>query len=141
MNNSKNVKIFYDGRCGLCHNFIRFVLSKMTKNHPFFFASQEGKIFKNLKKHLFNTVFYESIIVYNEKKDKVLIKAEAIILILTYLKWPWRGIGFLLKGIPLRVSNFFYDCIAKVRHRLFKKPKNSCPIIPVDWKVFFEEAD
>lgn len=138
MKTTKQIGIFYDGSCGLCHAFVRFSLTRMRVNQPFFFAPQEGETFRTLKDQFHHTFFPDSIIVCNMSEQKIFTKSEGIVEVLTCLKWPWRGFGYLLKMIPIRASNGAYDYVAKVRYQLFQKPKNDCPIVPQEWKKFFK---
>lgn len=84
-------------------------------------------------------LFPDSIAVYIEKENKVVFKGEAVILILHALKWPWKGAGILLRWIPVQITNFFYDCLAKIRHKLFKHSNRVCVPIPQKWKKLFED--
>ena len=130
------ITVFYDGTCGLCHRFVLFILSHM-KTEIFIFSPQNGKSFKAIENSELH--FGKSIVIYIENSAKVFYKADAIKIILSHLKWPWRWIGSFLKCFPPPLLNFLYDCVAKVRHRLFKKPKEACPILPSNWVKFFED--
>jgi predicted DCC family thiol-disulfide oxidoreductase YuxK len=132
------IKIFYDGTCGLCHSFVRFTLSHMRDGDPFLFSPQGGIAFKAVAKDLPQN-FTESIVVYEPNEKRFFFKAEAIALILCSMNSPWRGLGLVLKYLPSKVSNFFYNFVARIRHKLFKKPSGACPIVPQKWRAFFEE--
>ena len=116
------LSIFYDGSCGFCHSFVRFVLSENRARAPFRFAPLESKR-------------ADSIMV--EEEGRVLYKSEAVFRVLASLGGLWRVIGWLLSKVSTKVSNFIYDKIASIRHRLFAAPKESCPIIPPDLREFF----
>lgn len=137
--NQGKLRIFYDGTCGLCHRFVRFSLSRMTPQNPLYFSPLEGSTFKKIEKNFPNHFFPDSIVVYDETCKKLLFKSEAVIKVLSMLIQPWKLIGFILKGVPLFISNRVYDFIAKIRRRLFKKPKQSCPTLPEKWKKYFKD--
>lgn len=126
--------IFFDGNCGLCHKFIYFAVSKM-KGEPFLFASQESRAFQNIS----NRFIYpaDSIVVFLTKKEQLFSRGEAIRLIFSYLRHPWKVVAYLLYLIPSFLLNFGYTVVAKWRHRFFKRPEASCPIIPLSWQKFF----
>jgi len=130
--------VFYDGKCGFCHFFVRFTIAKIGKKQPFIFSTQQGKAFKALKERFPDTDFPDSIVVLNRRDGKISFKSEAIILILRFLRSPWKEIGSFLNILPMRFVNLFYDCIAKVR-RGFKKPQQACPIVPKEWRKFFND--
>lgn len=100
-------------------------------------SGKTGAVFSNLKGHLSTAAFPDTIILYNESKDEIFIKAESVAIILSSLAFPWKVIGFILKGVPLIISNYFYDLTAKIRLRFFEKPKNICPIVSQKFKNFF----
>jgi predicted DCC family thiol-disulfide oxidoreductase YuxK len=139
MIDSKKNVIFYDGDCGLCHSCILFILPRMKKLQPFYFASQKGLAFRELKNDFPKTKFPDSIALYIQSKGEIFFKVEAVSIILTSLKWPWVLIGILLKIIPFRISNYFYDLIARRRRSLFKKTGNLCNLISKESRQFFLE--
>ena len=130
------IRVFYDGTCGLCHRFVLFILSNMEAE-IFIFSPQSGSSFKTIQNSELN--FGESIAICLENSAKVYYKADAIKIILTYLKYPWNWLGSFLKCFPSPLLNFLYDCVARIRHRFFKKPKEACPIVPASWLKFFED--
>ena len=42
----------------------------------------------------------------------------------------WRIFGWMLRAVPVTVRNAVYDFVARVRHRLFARPAEGCPVIP-----------
>lgn len=137
--NQEKLRIFYDGTCGLCHRFVRFTLSRVTPQTFLYFSPLGGRTFKRLEKNFPRHTFPDSIVVYNEIDEELFFKSQAVVKILSVLTQPWKSIGFILRGIPLFISNRAYDLIAKIRRKFFKKPKQSCPIIPEKWKKHFED--
>ncbi len=116
----KPITLFFDGTCGLCHEFIRFVAFRMKDNSPFQFCPQDT---------------IDSVIV--EYQGKVLHKTEAIILILSHLSWPWTLLAFCLRLIPLTIANWGYDQVSKIRHKISKKPQTICPLLPAKLQKYF----
>jgi predicted DCC family thiol-disulfide oxidoreductase YuxK len=50
----------------------------------------------------------------------------------------WRLISIVASWIPLAVLNAGYDFVARTRHRLFARPDDACPIVPVHLRDRFE---
>lgn len=130
------IRIFYDGDCGLCHRFVVFTLHNMQKDR-FVFSPQNGPTFKKYENRIKRAG--ETIIIYNEKEDFFLYKGAAVRYVLFYFKWPWKIFAYILTCFPSIILDFLYDCIAKVRHKFFQKPKSSCPILPKKWMKYFED--
>jgi len=124
-----NLSVFYDGSCGFCHSFVRFVLSENKGQAPFRFAP--------LDRRFSITSMPNSIVV--EEQDRLLFKSEAVLRVLTSLGGVWKILALLLSFVPTNLSNYIYDGIARIRHRLFAKPKESCPMIPSEMREFFRE--
>ena len=125
---SGKLAVFYDGACGFCHAFVRFVLSENLHQAPFRFAP--------LQSRFPSSALPNSIVV--EIDGKTLHKSAAISHILASLGGLWKILSLLLSLIPIKLADLFYDAIARIRHRLFAKPKESCPIIPLELRQYFD---
>jgi len=130
------IRIFYDGDCGLCHRFVVFTLQNM-REEIFVFSPQKGASFNKYKNKAKEVD--QSIIIYNEENGSFFYKGNAIRFMFLYFKWPWKAIAYLLNCFPPVLLDILYDCVAKIRHKLFKKPKGSCPILPSKWMKYFDE--
>ncbi len=119
------LEVFYDGTCGFCHTFVRFVLSENKARVPFRFTPLDTR---------FPTI-PNSIVVKDQ--DRLLFKSEAVFRVLASLGGVWKILSFLLSFVPLKLSNFVYDLVARIRYRIFAKPKEACPIIPSEMREFF----
>lgn len=131
-----SLQVFYDGSCGLCHNFIRFTLSENIHTTSFVFMPLQGKAFQELVKREDIKSLPDSIVVYDPDSKILFYKSKAIIRVLENLGGLWRCIAYILKLIPLRISNVGYDMIARIRHKLFRKPDAICSVLPREWKQF-----
>jgi predicted DCC family thiol-disulfide oxidoreductase YuxK len=102
--------VLYDAHCNFCSAIVRYFKQKDNTNSILWLANNSKKgtvIIKELKleKHI------DSIIWTDEKN--YLIKSIAIIKILEILNWETRH---LLNLFPTKLTDFFYDCIAKNRY-------------------------
>lgn len=130
-------RIFYDGSCGLCHYFVRFTLTRMKK--PFFFSPLQGSTFSELIKTKKVVCVPDSIVVYDKKQDRMYFKIEAVLYVLHSLGKGWEYLARLISCIPICIANAGYDFVAKMRRKIFKKPKDFCPILSQDLKIFFKD--
>ena len=132
----QSLQVFYDGSCGLCHGFIKFSLSENTYKNSLVFMPLQGKTFQAFIKFENIAFLPDSIVVYDPDSKILFYKMKAIIRVLEHLGGLWRCIAYLLKFIPLTISNIVYDIVAKKRHKFFKKPNAICPLLPPEWKQF-----
>lgn len=130
-------RVFYDGSCGLCHYFVRFTLTRMKK--PFIFSPLQGRTFFELIKTKKIEYVPDSIAVYDKEQDRIYFKIEAILYVLRSLGKSWKCLARLISCVPICIANAGYDFIAKIRGKIFKKPKDVCPILSQDLRKFFKE--
>ncbi len=115
--------VLYDGVCGLCNNFVKFVV-RHDHSQTFLFASlQSDFAYRALSKHNcnpkdLNTVFV--IVDYGLKSERLLLRAKAAIYVLSRLGVGWRFFA-LLNLLPDSLLDFTYNFIAKYRYQWFGK--------------------
>ncbi|MCB0318521.1 MAG: DUF393 domain-containing protein [Bdellovibrionales bacterium] len=126
--------IFYDGECGLCHRWVKFVLSEDPYGERFQFATLQSKAFERVSKDLSENV---DSIVLTKTDGKSLIKSSAIVHILKSLGGLWLLTSWVLFLIPKFIRDFAYEIIAKIRYSLFKKPNDACPLMPPELRRRF----
>jgi predicted DCC family thiol-disulfide oxidoreductase YuxK len=124
MNKKKHI-ILYDGECTFCSFWVKFVL-KRDKKDQFRFASLQSMTgiyyadMHNIDENI------DSVILIN-KDGTSLIKTDAVFEILYLL----GGLGKFLYGLkifPRFTRDFFYDIIAKMRYKLFKRKACELPL-------------
>jgi predicted DCC family thiol-disulfide oxidoreductase YuxK len=49
----------------------------------------------------------------------------------------WRVVAALIGWVPRPIRDVVYGLIAKVRYRLFARPKEACPMLPPDLRSRF----
>ena len=126
INNLKNNEvIIYDGICVLCNKYIKWVLDK-DKENLFLISNLQSKFteekFPELRK-------IDSVAVI-KKNGEIVQKSKAVNHILKSIN-RLILLRTILNILPLSISNFFYDIIAKSRYKVFGKYE-SCPIIKVE---------
>tara|TARA_B100000530_G_scaffold331310_1_gene275851 strand:+ start:905 stop:1306 length:402 start_codon:yes stop_codon:yes gene_type:complete len=126
INNLKNNEvIIYDGICVLCNKYIKWVLDK-DKENLFLISNLQSKFteekFPELRK-------IDSVAVI-KKNGEIIQKSKAVNHILKSIN-RLILLRTILNILPLSISNFFYDIVAKSRYKVFGKYE-SCPIIKVE---------
>ena len=128
--------IFYDGRCGLCHRFVRFVLTR-DQSEAFHFAPLESELFRARVPENNRVALPDSLVLLTTD-GTILTRSEAVLHILRRLGGVWRLLASLIGAIPITGRDWLYDQIARIRHRLFRRPQDSCPIVPTHLRDRFD---
>ena len=131
INNLKNNEvIIYDGICVLCNKYIKWVLDK-DKENLFLISNLQSKFteekFPELRK-------IDSVAVI-KKNGEIVQKSKAVNHILKSIN-RLILLRTILNILPLSISNFFYDIIAKIRYKIFGK-YDSCPLPDQQYKSRF----
>ncbi len=121
--------IYYDGHCGLCHGFVKFVLARDAKER-FHFAPLD-KLPAVERQGLPDSVVVRTA-------AGLLVKSDAALYILTGLGGVWQMLAACARVFPKTLRNFFYDGIAKARYRIFGKRDDVCPLVPPRLRNRFE---
>ena len=120
--------LLYDGVCGLCDRFVRFVLAH-DRGRRFRFAPMQSPVGRNLVSAFgrdpdrLDTVYV--IVEYRSAAGRVLSRSAAALFVLGQLGWPWR-LATVLRRVPAAPRDWLYDRVAAHRYRLFGRHA-SCP--------------
>ncbi len=131
----KKTLIAYDGNCGLCHGWVKFVL-RYDKQEKFNFTPLQSEYFKIIAKQSKKTI-PDSVVVFEE--EQIWFKTSAIIFILRNLGFGWKLLGNLIWIIPRFIRNWGYDLVASLRKKLWKQPRQACPIVPQELRDRFTQ--
>ena len=131
INNLKNNEvIIYDGICVLCNKYIKWVLDK-DKENLFLISNLQSKFteekFPELRK-------IDSVAVI-KKNGEIVQKSKAVNHILKSIN-RLILLRTILNILPLSISNFFYDIVAKSRYKVFGK-YDSCQLPEPEYKSRF----
>ena len=135
---ARHTMVFYDGACGLCHRTVRFAIARDRGGRRFRFAALGGRAFRRLVPEALRRGLPDSIVVLTPD-GTLLARSAAVIHILERIGGPWRLPGGLLALVPQGIRDLGYDGIARVRHRLFGRPADACPVTPPELRKRFEE--
>lgn len=120
--------LLYDGVCGLCDRFVRFVLARDHRRR-FRFAMLQGPVGRDLvaasggDPDRLETVHV--VVDYRSESGRMLTRSAAALFVLGQLGWPWR-LATILRGVPAAPRDWLYNRVAAHRYRLFGRHA-SCP--------------
>jgi predicted DCC family thiol-disulfide oxidoreductase YuxK len=122
--------VFFDGVCGLCNQFVDYLISS-DKNQVLTFAALQGKTAEKtlpIEFQLLETVVYL-------RDGKVWTRSTAALKILIDLG-GWHRVNGIFFIFPRPLRNWVYGYISKNRYKWFGK-RESCRIpLPFEKKLF-----
>ncbi len=130
--------IFYDGTCGLCHRWVKFVMPRDRDGSKFVFAPLQGDTFANAVPEPQRAELPDSIIVQTADGTLLMMKSNAVLHILRRLGGVWGFLAAIARFVPRGIRDLFYDRVAAVRHKFFKKPHDACPLMPPELRGRFK---
>ncbi|PIK13652.1 DCC1-like thiol-disulfide oxidoreductase family protein [Halobacteriovorax sp. JY17] len=120
--------IFYDGDCGLCNHFVKFVL-RFEKENLFYFSPLNSKLaLSTLNEQNLDTVVLL-------KNGDEFHRSDAALLILKEMKFP-ISCCYLLRLIPRFLRDSVYKVIARNRSHFLQGDKQ-CLLPTIDQRSRF----
>ena len=123
--------ILYDGVCGLCNRFVRFVL-KRDKHERFRFASLQSELAATiLQRHGINPQILDTAYLvrnYNTPEEHLLARNDAVAAVFTELGGIWKIWAWMLQLLPRSFRDWRYNLVARNRYRIFGK-YDTCPLL------------
>jgi predicted DCC family thiol-disulfide oxidoreductase YuxK len=119
--------LFYDGDCGLCHLWVRFVLA-LDPGGRMRFAPLGGETFLERVAQEDRTGLPDSLVVVTED-GRLLTRSAGVLHLLRDMGGAWGVLAAVVSLCPSRLADALYDGVARVRHNLFPKPHGSCPVV------------
>ena len=116
MNSESNNIVFFDGLCGLCSQFVDFVL-KVDKNHRFKFSPLQSD-FAGQKLPAELTRDLSTVVIIID--GQIYTKARAVLTLFDRLGGVWKVIA-LFRFLPQALLNAGYNLIAKYRYLILPK--------------------
>jgi predicted DCC family thiol-disulfide oxidoreductase YuxK len=128
--------LFYDGGCGLCHGAVRFVLAEDPDGTALRFAPLDSDAFRTAVPEHVRASLPDSLVLATAD-GRVLTRAAGVLHLGQRLGGIWRLLATVARVVPVRLLDAAYDRVARVRHRLFAKPKDACPLLPPHLRARF----
>jgi predicted DCC family thiol-disulfide oxidoreductase YuxK len=114
----KHPILFFDGECLLCQGSVQFLI-KRDHSISFRYAHLQGNSFKGLLEIIPVKELPDSVVLLDN--GSLFLQTDAVIQSMKYLQNPYKSLGFILRLIPKKIRNFFYNLIGKNRYRWFGK--------------------
>ncbi len=130
--------VFYDGGCGLCHRAVRFALAHDADGSRFRFASLDSEGFRRRVPPAARAGLPDSIVALTPD-GTLLVRSAAVLHVLERVGGLWKVAGRLLALVPRGIRDAGYDGVARVRHLIFTRPTDACPVTPPELRARFEE--
>lgn len=111
----QNGIVFYDGLCGLCDRWVRFVLAR-DKHQTLKFAPLQGDTARqrnDLPTELHSVVF---VIQPGTPQEQIFYRSTATLLLLDHVGGFWRMVSWL-RIIPRPLRDWVYAAIARRRYQ------------------------
>jgi predicted DCC family thiol-disulfide oxidoreductase YuxK len=129
-------RLFYDGTCGLCHGFVRFLLAEDSRGE-LRFAPLGGRAFERSVAPEERAGLPDSNVV-RTGAGELLVRSDAVAVLLASLGGLWRVLAVLLLLLPRRWRDAGYDLVARHRRSLVAPPAAACPMVPAALAVRFD---
>lgn len=129
--------VFYDGECGFCHHSVQFILRHDHDGSAFRFAPLQGETFAAKVDEAARASLPDSLFV-QRADGELLMRSDATVHILRRLGGTWFVLGALLALVPRFLRDPAYDAFARIRHRLFARPVDTCPLLPPALRARFD---
>lgn len=115
--------LLYDGLCGFCNGWVRFLL-RVDRDGSLRFAPLQGETATRFRAHHPDVALADSIVLIEDQR--VSVRSTAVLRLIRYLGWPWKLllVGYLL---PREIRDSLYDVVAFWRYRLFGRYQ-TCPL-------------
>lgn len=122
------VRVYYDGDCGLCHGFVRFVLAEDGAG-AIRFAPLQGETFDGRVPAGTRETLPDSVVV-DDGPGPLRVRSDGVFAVLRAIGGLWRLVALVGGVVPRPIRDGVYDAIAAVRRRVFSKPDGQCPLLP-----------
>lgn len=145
--------LLYDGDCGFCARSVQFVLRRERRRRTLRFASLQGPYGSEVRARHPEVDGVDSIIWYEPpggesrpeagrgpgagRGERVLVRSDAVLAVLSYLGGGWRLLGALGRLVPRVVRDAAYDLVAHHRRRLASN--DACLLPTAEQRVRFPE--
>jgi predicted DCC family thiol-disulfide oxidoreductase YuxK len=121
--------VLYDGVCGLCDRFVRFLI-RIDRGDRLRFAALQGAIGRAVVAENGRTAQALSTVLviadYGTPEARLLERSEAALFAIASVGGPWRSAA-ALRLVPRFLRDAIYDFVARTRYRIFGR-FDACPL-------------
>ena len=133
--------VFYDGVCGLCDHFLRFLIRR-DRRQRLAFAPLQGTLAQTvLVPRGIVPSDLDSIYViadWRTPSERLLTRSRAMVHLLVQLGGVWRLAARGASALPASLADRVYDFVAARRYGTFGRFE-TCPIPSPEWRDRFLE--
>jgi predicted DCC family thiol-disulfide oxidoreductase YuxK len=129
--------VLYDGACGFCQGWVRFLIAEDGDGPAFRFAPLQGEKAHAVLDEAQRRAVGDTVVAL-VPDGRILSRSDAVIHLGERLGGLWRAAVVILAAVPRGWRDAAYDAVARVRHHLAGRPKDACPILPPPLRARFE---
>jgi predicted DCC family thiol-disulfide oxidoreductase YuxK len=112
-------------------------LAEDRTGNAFRFAPLQSEAFKNAKSKQKLAEIPDSVVV-EASNGTLLFRSAAALHIFERLGGIWRIMAIIFRAIPNALRDTGYDFVARIRYRLFRRPADTCPLMPPGIRTRFD---
>jgi predicted DCC family thiol-disulfide oxidoreductase YuxK len=131
--------VFYDGLCGLCDEFVQFLLKRDRYERIAFAALQGEHARRTLLPRGHDPTDLDSVFVvadWKAPRERVLNRSNAVLYAVAQLGGVWRVLAVIGGLAPTALADTIYGFVARHRYRIFGR-YDTCPLPRPEWKNRF----
>lgn len=117
--------VFFDGVCNFCNATVDWIWKRNKKENLYFSPLQSNFARKFLKENDIPDIDFRTIYFYD--KGTLYARSKAVLRIMTNCNGIIKFTGILLNIVPAFIRDFFYNIIARNRHRILGR-RDTCRI-------------
>jgi predicted DCC family thiol-disulfide oxidoreductase YuxK len=114
--------VFYDGVCGLCDRFVRFLLARDRAGRLQFAPLQGATARRELPPLGLDPADLDSVVViagWRSPAPRVLTRSPAVLHTVRQLGPGWRALAAIARFVPRVIGDAVYGAVARRRYRMF----------------------
>lgn len=138
---ASNPIIFYDGACGLCSQWVQFVIRRDRRGEFRFAALQSEFAARVLRRHGARSHALDSMYVVvspGALDERLLAESDAVLFVITEIGGAWWPVAMVLGILPIWFRDRLYKIIAARRYRLFGAASSCVRLDPADRQRFLD---
>jgi predicted DCC family thiol-disulfide oxidoreductase YuxK len=101
------------------------------------FAPLEGATFRELVPESERNRLPDSLVL-READGTLRVRSAAVVALLRHCGGPWRALATAADLLPGALADRLYDAVARVRRRVFRRPREACPSVPPILRARFD---
>jgi predicted DCC family thiol-disulfide oxidoreductase YuxK len=131
--------VFYDGVCGLCGRFVRFLLARDRQDRLRFAPLQGALARRELVPRGHDPADLNTVVVlagWPSADARLLTRSRAVLHAAGELGAGWRALTAIARLVPRGLADALYAAVARRRYRLFGRV-DACPLPRPEWRDRF----